>query len=336
LPALPIERARLAMAHEDSATNHDIHLDDVATPRDWLLAYMGGVLVADAALDRSGPPAPQTVATAQRLLTASGAGHPMFLNAIGRLAEMELRSPAGPTPETAASLAGARRLAPSRYQWAFLHAQVLVRRSEFAQARGVIEPFIAGAYPSAVRMSARSFMGYIVSAENAHARGATGPASPALPTELGADTAETPSTLRPAFRALQPGEQRLEGTLTNIECVQGRGITFHIKVGDQDVTTTAPTFNGVSFITYRDDLKGNIQCGPLAAPMAVYVTWKPDPGGAKLTVAIEFLPKAPRPDDRRDAEPDRHPRRPRAPAARESGARLRSATPGPAAGSRWT
>ena len=69
-------------------------------------------------------------------------------------------------------------------------------------------------------------------------------------------------------------------------------ITFHVKVGVEDVTTTAPTFNGISFITYREDLKGNVTCGPLPTPMEVYVTWKPDPAsGAKITIAVEFLPK---------------------------------------------
>jgi hypothetical protein len=48
----------------------------------------------------------------------------------------------------------------------------------------------------------------------------------------------------------------------------------------------------VDFITYRDDFKGTISCGPIKEPMRVYVTWRPGTGpDTKRAVAIEVLPK---------------------------------------------
>ena len=59
-------------------------------------------------------------------------------------------------------------------------------------------------------------------------------------------------------------------------------------------TVVAPKLAGVDFITHRSDLTGQIECGPAKQPMAVYVTWRPavDGSGARIAVAIEFLPKA--------------------------------------------
>ena len=96
--------------------------------------------------------------------------------------------------------------------------------------------------------------------------------------------------MRPEFRELKPGEQRVEGTLERIECVVGKGVTFHVKTPAGAVTATAPQFNDVAFITYRKDLTGSIQCGPVTGPMPVYLTWRPGADGAKTAVAIEFLP----------------------------------------------
>ena len=67
-------------------------------------------------------------------------------------------------------------------------------------------------------------------------------------------------------------------------------------MGDQAVTAHAMKFDEVEFITYRDDLAGNISCGPWKEPMRVYLTWRPGAvEGVKTAIAIEFLPKSPLP-----------------------------------------
>jgi len=102
LPALPIELARLARARAgDQPAGQDLHLEDIATPSDWLLAYLAGVVVAGKTLDRDSVPSSQDVAAVHRLLTAAGQAHPPFLNAAGRLAERQSRSR---SPSTVQSL----------------------------------------------------------------------------------------------------------------------------------------------------------------------------------------------------------------------------------------
>ncbi len=53
----------------------------------------------------------------------------------------------------------------------------------------------------------------------------------------------------------------------------------------------AAKFDAVDFITYRDDLSGSINCGPIKDPLRVYVTWRPGVTGVRTVIAIEFLPK---------------------------------------------
>lgn len=287
-PMQAVVAARMARAQGfavDAAT-----LRSTPTPADWFFAYLAGVGVADAAAEQASITT-DDLETARRLLTASWAGRQPTLNGTARLAEMELRHQGGPNKETVVAFAGARERATHRYEYAMLYAQILVAQSDYAQAQTVVAPFIAGAYPANVRSHARSLMGYIVNAQAQKTRGATPPPFPGAPPPPGTAGSST-NRSQPIYRELKEGEQRLDGVLTDIECVQGKGITFHVKVGEQDVLVTSPTFNDVEFITYRDDLRGNISCGPRPTPMAVYVTWKKgaDPA-SKIAVAIEFLPK---------------------------------------------
>ncbi len=105
---------------------------------------------------------------------------------------------------------------------------------------------------------------------------------------------ESEPVSRPLFRNLRPGEQRLEGTLENIDCVAGKGVTFQVRSGAAVVAVTSPDFTSVAFITYRSDLTGSVTCGPVKPSLPVYVTWRAGTAeGSKIGVAIEFLPKEP-------------------------------------------
>jgi tetratricopeptide (TPR) repeat protein len=98
---------------------------------------------------------------------------------------------------------------------------------------------------------------------------------------------------RPVFRVPQSGEERLEGTLTRIECLPGKPIVFHLQRSEGTTRVSAPRMADVDFITYRADLAGTVGCGPLKEPLPVYLTARttPGPAGGKIVVAIEFLPK---------------------------------------------
>jgi hypothetical protein len=116
--------------------------------------------------------------------------------------------------------------------------------------------------------------------------------SPAPP---GGNPGNLPSADRPGtpiFRDVGPGEKRVEGVLTAIECRQG-AIVFHVDGQSPVARLSAPSFDDVDFITYRSDLTGTVPCGPVKEPMRVYVTVRPSAtDGELLVIAVEFLPQA--------------------------------------------
>jgi hypothetical protein len=77
--------------------------------------------------------------------------------------------------------------------------------------------------------------------------------------------------------------------LEKIDCA-GRRVTFSVRVGDKVSRYQATSFDLVEFISYRDDLRGGISCGPRTPPDPVYLTWVAgDLDGT--VVAVEFLPR---------------------------------------------
>ena len=288
-----VTSARLALERKQT-DGAAAPLRALTTPGDWLLSYLAGVSLTEIGDTHAQTGSTEDREAARRFLKAAHAGHSDIPRAVAQLAAMELLGDAGLTAETLASLTRVRETAPGRYEYAFLYAQALARKSEFARARDVVAPFMSYAYPTRIRDSARSLMGFLVEAENgrASARSTTVPGQPPAETR---ESISLPVT-RPAFRELKPGEERTEGILDRFDCVQGRGVTFNVKAGDTVVSATAPTFNDIEFITYRDDLGGSVTCGPLKTPMAVYLTWRKGADGtSRIAVAIEFLPKPPWP-----------------------------------------
>lgn len=99
--------------------------------------------------------------------------------------------------------------------------------------------------------------------------------------------------VQPVFRNTKPDEQRVEGLLQRIDCSLRGAVTFVLQAGDEMVRMSAPKLKDVDFITYRDDVGGDVKCGALKEPMRVYVTSRDPakPNGARTVVAVEFLPK---------------------------------------------
>lgn len=302
----------LAKAAYDAAEKRLLGVDATT---DWLTGYRASVALADLVDARGRAPEAAHVAAARRFVEAARAAGHETPNAVARLAALELAAHEPPSAATAAALERARALAPGRLDYAFLHARVLVAQSAFLPARNVVAPLMSPVYPPDIRDSARSLMSYILRLEAARAAGSPGAAeaAPALPAtasgtrppESSTDTAtpfaagagekgrrSSPPVVMPVFREPGPGERRLEGVLERIECQAAVATTFHVRAGESVVRVTAPRMDAVDFITYRDDLKGRVGCGPLRDPARVYVTWRPgaEPS-ARIAVAIEFLPK---------------------------------------------
>lgn len=98
----------------------------------------------------------------------------------------------------------------------------------------------------------------------------------------------------PVFRDVKPGETRVFGSLTSIECGPGR-VTLVLRVGDRTLRLSTASFDRIEFISFRDDLKGQVRCATRTPADPVYVTWRgTDDGGAGLhteSVAVEFTPR---------------------------------------------
>lgn len=289
-PRIAVTRALLHIERQDyeSAEKQLLGMSETG---DWLTAYFAGTAISELVENRSEAAGEHHVQMARQLFGRASTERGDLPNALARLASLEARAPEPPSLETRAGIERARSLAPGRHDYVFVHAQVLVRRSEFSAARQILGPLLTPAYPENIRNSARRLMQEIVRIESAR-RTTPAPSSSAPAAGSAATTSEPGSRgLQPVFRRLEAGEQRLEGMLEQIEC-RGASAVLHVRAVDGLVRLTAPRMSEVDFITYRDDVSGAIACGPLATPLRVYVAWKPgSTSDARVAVAIEFLPK---------------------------------------------
>ena len=290
-----IAAASLDLARRDRAAAEK-RLRELGAPADWLGKYLAGIAVADLVDYDDNRPDPHWIDTARRYFTDARTSGPEQANALARMAELELRSREGPSPATLEAIQRARALAPGRHDYAITHAQVLARQSEFAAARAVLGPFLSNRYPVQIRDAARSLLARVAEVELSRLTRSLGlPPQSATSAPAGsAPEFPTPSAARPVFRDLQPGEQRAEGMLAGIDCPGGRPV-FQLKTAAGVTTFSASQLAAVDLITYRPDVTGTVDCGPFKEPMAVYITWRPaaDRSGARIAIAIEFLPKQP-------------------------------------------
>jgi hypothetical protein len=277
---------------------------------DWFAAYNAGTtLLRAAAIESRTDAGPQTVARGTALLEDVRRSHTDLPNVLAWLARAELLGDAPPSSMASEEIARARALAPGRVDYALTQAELYATARDFARARAVIGPLMTTIYPENIRASARRLMGGLVDLENEltgrSAGGAPSVASAApaatsgrprsiVVPDVNADKPPTDNSARkfkPAYRVLQAGEQRLEGTLERIDCPEGQPAIFRVRTS-LDVVELEGRMGDVQFITFRDDLTGGVPCGP-REPMRVYATWREgtSPRREKVAVAVEFLPK---------------------------------------------
>ena len=292
-------QVRLMHAHSEIAGGEHAaaveRLLALGEPDDWLDAYYAAVALAEAT-ERSQDRRPELITAAGRFFDAV-ARERSFPNALIRRATLEIAPDHVPADAAVLAVQAARNAAPGRDDYALVHAQLLALRSEFQAARTILGPWMSTAHEPRVRDAARSLMAWIVTLEQhrsavAAADAARGAGPSAIPSSGGG--AETPaSTIRPLFREVQPEEERVEGLLQSIECSAAGGVVFVVTQSDRVMRLPARRMADVDFITYREDLAGNVSCGQLKEPVRVYVTSRPAAkrGGARDVVAVEFLPK---------------------------------------------
>jgi hypothetical protein len=286
----------IARQNHDGAEGRLLSLGSVT---DWLVAYYGGVGIADLVEERREPPAEKHLQAARRLFGLARRERPELANALARLASIEVQTDGRPAVATREAIERARSLAPGRPDYALLHAQVLAGLSEFAAARNMIGPYLSSAFPPDVREAARALMGYVLRMEGASAAASsierTTAAASDEPTPASGESRktapETPKDFQPVYRKLEAGEQRLEAVLERVECLKSGAAIFHLRTAGGSTRAAAPQMTQVDFITYREDVTGEISCGKLPKPLPVIVSWRPAEGQAstKIAVAIEFV-----------------------------------------------
>ena len=163
---IAVTRALLDIEREEyvSAEKQLLGVDESA---DWLTTYFAGTGITELVENRREAAGAQHLQAARRLFGRVQTERGELPNALARLAALELRAPEVPTLQTRTAIERARTLAPGRYDYVFVHAQVLARQSEFAAARRLLGPLMTSAYPQNVREAARSLMQHIVGLESA-------------------------------------------------------------------------------------------------------------------------------------------------------------------------
>ena len=96
--------------------------------------------------------------------------------------------------------------------------------------------------------------------------------------------------VKPVYRDMKPGEERVEGLLQRVDCPPGRPVTFIMKLKDRVAKYQAPRLDAVDYIAHTPDFRGPMSCGGRMAGDPVFLTWK-TVRNAPQVVAVEFLPK---------------------------------------------
>ena len=270
-------------------------LTTLKPPEDWFVRYAAGTTLTDN-LGGEFIDVPADRVKAARAHLAGGGQGREIPNVLADLARLDLLVPKGASSDTRVAIERARALAPGRDDYAILHARVVAELGDFTLARSVLTPMMTPERPEYVRHNANVVMRYVMRLEERQRSMSGPPSAPSRPTG-GADhdragAGAEATSMKPVFRVVEPGEERLEGTLERIACPTRGPVLFHVRTATGVETLQAPKFESVVFVTFRDDLSGGITCGPLKEPMRVYVTWRPSTGATLRTViAVEFLPK---------------------------------------------
>jgi len=98
------------------------------------------------------------------------------------------------------------------------------------------------------------------------------------------------SVVKPIYRTLKAGEERVEGLLQRVECPPGRPVSFVVKLKDRVAKYQAPRLDAVDYIAHTPDFRGPMSCGGRMQGDPVFLTWK-TVGKAPQVVAVEFLPR---------------------------------------------
>jgi tetratricopeptide (TPR) repeat protein len=166
----------------------------------------------------------------------------------------------------------AMAIAPGREEYAMTLAQLYLRQEKFAEARQTLEPLARGASRPELRAQAESLIETIAKIEQFKAESDSVTFSRTPPPPDGGSVTATPPPPPPTLRRRVEGD-KLKGLLTRIDC-DDKGMTLTVKSGDRTVKLHTSAPERIQFITYTQDLSGEITCGPLNPAKQVIVTYR--------------------------------------------------------------
>jgi tetratricopeptide (TPR) repeat protein len=245
---------------------------------DWLADYALGVATAYAIGQLTpGSEAVAATAFARDALRRVSVARPDLAHAWHLLAGFELLDDA----RREAAVTASRRalaLAPNRLEYTVRHAEALARAGEYETARYLLERLLKNPFAVLLQDHVRSQLEYIALAERAAAE---------MPdVEAPRDGSGRMFVLK--LRAPRADEERAAGMLTDVDCAPD-GLTLHVRINGLMSQFRSGGFQDIQFITYRDELRGDIRCGAHEPEDLIYITWRRT-GTEKTPVAVEFLP----------------------------------------------
>ena len=190
-----------------------------------------------------------------------------------------------------APLATALRLA-HRQEYALTHAEAQIAARDFASVRPLLTSLSERGASESLRYKAGELLKRVTLLERGSRAPSTVAADPEPAAAAPVPTDDPPARPQLVLRTLNEDETRVEGSLQAIDCPAGR-VVLRLLTNDGPLALEAPRFDAIEFISYRDDLRGDVRCGPRKPPEPVQATWKVVAGSPqKRAVAIEFMPDA--------------------------------------------
>ena len=185
-------------------------------------------------------------------------------------------------------------LAPGREAYVYRKAVLLANKQDFTAARSLLTQIIRGGSDETVRANAQRELAQVDDFERRKAAFEANRTASAPGGGTASSVVETAGRQRivPALRPMQPGEKRVFGKLTAIQCA-ATGVVVVVRTPDgATLRAHATKFSQIDLITYRNDLRGDVQCGARAAADPVLLTFTPDANSTNsgTAVAVEFVP----------------------------------------------
>ena len=282
LGELHVEAGRMDQARE--------HLEHARTGSgaSWRTHYMYATLLRQAGASGD----PKTEQAIERALETSIELNPEFAESYAELAWVKMQQPAS-QPEALTLVEKALARSPGNERYVYLLASVLARGGEYAKARPLLDRLSRGAVDDWVRNASGDLLKRIEAFERESASSVRDDGRREPSQAVGS------ADYLAMFRKLAEGEERVAAMLTAIECTRGR-VALALTVNGQPARVHVRRLDGIEFIAYRNDLEGQVKCGPRLAAEQVLVTYRPektpDDGTLGEAVAVEFPPADYRPN----------------------------------------